>query len=155
MAKKLVRSRTDTMLGGVCGGLGEYFNVDPVLVRLLFVLFAAFGGAGIPVYIALWLVVPEETQGQSKPWPDRVRDGAEEIAERARHIGDEVRRSSDTPSPAVAFLVGAVLVAAGVAFLLRNLGISWMRWVHMGTLWPIVPIVVGLVFLWRWLKGGD
>ena len=155
MAKKLYRSRSDSMLGGVCGGLAEYFDIDPVLVRLLFVVFAAFGGAGVPVYIVLWLIVPEGPETAEKPWPDRVRDGAEEMADRARHIGAEVRRSSDTPSPAFAFLIGAVLVVAGFAFLLRNLGVSWMRWVHTGTLWPLVPIVVGLVFLWRWLKGGD
>jgi phage shock protein C len=60
MAKKLYRSRTDSMIAGVCGGLGAYFNVDPTIIRVLFVLSFLFSGAGILVYLALWLIVPQE-----------------------------------------------------------------------------------------------
>lgn len=59
-ARKLYRSRTDRTVGGVCGGLGEYFGVDSTLVRLLFVIFALAGGPGLLAYIILLLVVPEE-----------------------------------------------------------------------------------------------
>ena len=45
-----------------------------------------------------------------------------------------------------------LLIALGLAFLLRNLGVVWMRWLGFGLLWPIVPILIGLAFLWRWLK---
>lgn len=57
--KRLTRSRTNRMLGGVCGGLGEYFNIDPTVIRLVFVsLF--FLGAGFPVlgYLLLWIIIP-------------------------------------------------------------------------------------------------
>jgi len=155
MAKKLYRSRTDSMLGGVCGGLAEYFDIDPVLARLLFVLFAAVGGAGVPVYIVLWLIVPEGPESSTKPWQERVRDGADEIADRARKLGSDVRQSSDKPAPGMAFLVGAFLVLIGVGFLLRNLGFPWMNWINFGILWPIIPIVVGIAFLWRWIKGEE
>lgn len=56
--KRLYRSRTDSKIAGVCGGLGEYFNIDPVWVRLLFVLFFFAGGSALLVYIICWLVVP-------------------------------------------------------------------------------------------------
>lgn len=55
--KKLYRSGNDRILGGVCGGLGEYFNVDPTLIRLVFVLLA-FNGGGILLYLVAWLIVP-------------------------------------------------------------------------------------------------
>jgi len=57
---RLYRSRTDRMLAGVAGGIAKYFNVDPTLVRLLFVLFALAGGPGLLVYIILWIIMPVE-----------------------------------------------------------------------------------------------
>ena len=61
--KKLERSTTDKMLAGVAGGLAKYFNIDTVLVRVLFVIFALAGGPGLLVYIILWIVMPEEPLG--------------------------------------------------------------------------------------------
>ena len=58
MAKKLYRSRTDRMIGGVCGGLADYFDLDPVIVRLAMVFFA-FWGAGFLAYIVGWIMIPE------------------------------------------------------------------------------------------------
>lgn len=57
--KKLVRSQDDRMLFGVCGGLAEYLNIDPVLVRLFFVLLALSTGWGFIVYILLAILMPE------------------------------------------------------------------------------------------------
>ncbi|MDY7104850.1 MAG: PspC domain-containing protein [Actinomycetota bacterium] len=57
--RRLTRSRSDRMLGGVCGGLGEYFAIDPVIVRLAMAVFALAGGGGIAVYLVAWLIVPE------------------------------------------------------------------------------------------------
>ncbi len=53
MKTRLYRSRTDSMLGGVCGGLGPYLGVDPVLIRLFFVLLTVGGGAGALIYFVL------------------------------------------------------------------------------------------------------
>lgn len=59
--KKLYRSRTEHQIAGVCGGLAEYFNFDPTIIRLLFVLgFFLTGSATFWVYLVLWLVVPEQ-----------------------------------------------------------------------------------------------
>jgi len=57
--KRLHRSRTQRMIAGVCGGIGEYFEVDPTLVRLAWILFGLLGGAGVLAYIIAWLIVPE------------------------------------------------------------------------------------------------
>jgi phage shock protein C len=59
--KKLYRSRSSRMISGVCGGLAEYLNLDPVVVRLIFVITAIFGASiGFWVYIIMWIAVPEQ-----------------------------------------------------------------------------------------------
>jgi phage shock protein PspC (stress-responsive transcriptional regulator) len=57
--KRLYRSRTDKMLGGVCGGLGEYLGVDPTIIRLVLILLVLAYGTGILFYIIAWLVIPK------------------------------------------------------------------------------------------------
>jgi phage shock protein C len=58
--KRLYRSRKEQMVAGICGGIAEYFAVDPTIVRLVFVLLALLGGPGLLIYIVLWIVIPEE-----------------------------------------------------------------------------------------------
>lgn len=58
--RKLYRSRTNRMVAGVAGGLGEYFGIDPTLVRLAFVFTALAGGPGLIAYIIMMIVIPEE-----------------------------------------------------------------------------------------------
>ncbi|MCK9203527.1 MAG: PspC domain-containing protein [Bacteroidales bacterium] len=58
--KRLYRSKTDRMIGGVCGGLGKYFNLDPVLMRLFWVILFFCGGVGFLAYIIAWIIMPEE-----------------------------------------------------------------------------------------------
>jgi phage shock protein C len=60
--KKLYRSRKNKVLGGVCGGLGEYFDIDPSLIRLLWVVVFLMGGSGLLIYIIFWIVLPEEKE---------------------------------------------------------------------------------------------
>src|SRR5579859_3792873 len=58
--RRFVRTRRGRMIGGVCSGLGSYFDVDPLLIRIAFVGLAIFAGVGLPVYLAILLLVPEE-----------------------------------------------------------------------------------------------
>jgi phage shock protein C len=58
--RKLYRSRTDRKLAGVCGGLAQYFNMDATLIRVLFVVLAVLGGSGLVIYLAMWIIVPNE-----------------------------------------------------------------------------------------------
>jgi phage shock protein C len=58
MSKRLYRSRDDKIIAGVCGGLAEYFGVDPVLVRVIVVIITLMGGSGVLAYLLLWLLVP-------------------------------------------------------------------------------------------------
>lgn len=62
MDKRLYRSRENRMLGGICGGIAEYFNNDPTLVRLGWVLFCALGGSGFIAYIIAAIIMPEQPE---------------------------------------------------------------------------------------------
>ncbi len=61
MEKKLYRSESDRMVGGVCGGLAEYFSIDSTIVRLIFVLIGVYGRTGLALYIILWIVIPTQS----------------------------------------------------------------------------------------------
>ena len=67
--KKLHRIVEDRKIAGVCGGLGDYFDLDPVFVRLFFLMSLLFGGLGAVVYVILWIMVPEMTGAQGEPRP--------------------------------------------------------------------------------------
>jgi len=59
--KKLYRKSNSRVIGGVCAGLGDYFNLDKVLIRLIWALTVAFAGVGILAYLIAWIVIPEDT----------------------------------------------------------------------------------------------
>lgn len=60
MEKKLYLSDTNRKIGGVCGGVGEYFDVDSTLIRLLWVIFSLMGGTGLLAYIIAWAIIPQK-----------------------------------------------------------------------------------------------
>ena len=70
--KRLYRSRDERWLAGICGGLGNYFGLDPTLIRALFVLFGLVVGGGLLLYIILWIIIPLE--------PDPAALQIEEVA---------------------------------------------------------------------------
>ena len=82
MKKRLYRSRSDRMIWGVCGGLAEYFSIDPTIVRIIAVLSLFLNGAGILAYIILAIVVPIESSEATTP-KDVVEENVAEIKEAA------------------------------------------------------------------------
>jgi phage shock protein C len=83
--QRLMRSRTDKIIAGVAGGIGQYLAVDPVLVRLAFVALA-FTGVGVLLYPVLWLIMPIE--GGTRATRNQAFD---EMRQQAQRVGDEVR----------------------------------------------------------------
>ena len=63
--KKLFRSRDNKVIGGVCGGLGEYFGIDPVILRIIFVVMIFVHGAGLLAYLIAWLCMPKRREGNN------------------------------------------------------------------------------------------
>jgi len=64
---KLYRSSREKMLGGVCGGLADFFGLDVTVIRLIFVLMAILGGHGVLIYLLLWIIAPQESLGVVPP----------------------------------------------------------------------------------------
>jgi len=157
MEKRLYRSRTDRMIWGVCGGLAKYFNVDPTLVRVVFVLLVLMSsGIGIIAYIILAIVVPLEGSKSATP-REVVRENVEEMKESATEFGKEVQATfggerTGEAKPEVkervnraGIFFGVLLIVLGALFLLNTFNIfNWLNWGH---LWPLVLVAIGLIII--------
>jgi phage shock protein C len=94
MQPRLMRSRTEVIIAGVCGGLAEYFAIDPVIVRLIFVLVTLTSGIGLLVYPILWMVMPRAgaTASGAQLFPhdaDEWRRRAQAFGEEASQVGQQ------------------------------------------------------------------
>ncbi|MEW6033703.1 MAG: PspC domain-containing protein [Chloroflexota bacterium] len=144
MAKRFYRSTTERKIWGVCGGLADYFAMDPTLVRVIFVVLVFVSGIGILLYILLAIAAPSagpasESSGSSQP---AAPSGSTQQEERE---APEYGRRSGT------LLVGAILVAVGIILLLSNLNLAW--WLRWGIIGPLILIALGLMlFLGRGRK---
>lgn len=140
MQRRLYRSRRDRVVFGVAGGLGKYFDVDPVLIRVAFVAFAFVSGIGILAYIILAIVAPLEPIGADSPGPTVGEGRAGNPPVQSEGVQD---RSGRWQGRSIA---GLVLVIVGVFFLLGQFGLWWWRW-GWGVLWPLVLIGLGLFII--------
>jgi phage shock protein C len=66
MKKRIYRSRKEKLVGGVCGGISNYFDVDPVLIRLIFLALLLIGGYTVLAYIIAWIIIPNEPKLEPK-----------------------------------------------------------------------------------------
>lgn len=90
--KRLFRSRTNKVIAGVCGGLGEYFSIDATIIRLIFVISVVVWGTGIIVYLVMMIVMPLEGAKEAEPnIGARVRESAEEIKQTAKKIASDFK----------------------------------------------------------------
>ncbi len=122
---------SNRVLGGVCSGLAESLHVDPLWIRLAFVVLALIQGGGILVYLVLWIVMPERPADGAPP-----RRGLDELAASAGRIWGG--------STNAALWTGIVLIGAGIILLAANSGL--VRW---EVLWPVIVIVLGGLLLAR------
>lgn len=133
--KSLCRSETNKVIAGVCAGMAEFFDLDPVIVRLIFVSVTLLGGSGVFLYLILWIVIPSESQ-IGKQSDEYVKDNLEEIKMKAKSVSSGKDRN---------ILAGIILLVLGTSFLLNNFGI--VSPVLVSKLWPIVLIIVGVILL--------
>jgi len=137
--KKLYRSETNRVLAGVAGGLGEYFQIDPTLIRLLFVLLTIFGGGGVLVYIILWILIPNENSVNNDS-DENIKKNTEEFKAKAKNFAEGFKGMSVESSPRNWF--GFIIIVLGLLFLLDNLG--FLRF-HL--FWPVLLIALGFFLL--------
>jgi phage shock protein C len=144
MNQRLKRSRTERILGGVCGGLARWLGIDPIFVRLLFVVLAAASGSGVGIYILLWIIIPEEGMADSVS-----------ISERARDMGGDVQSVFSKPNPKMYQYLGIGLIVLGGIIFLEKLNLPWLGWFSDNLIWALLIIVAGVALLVRALRGGD
>jgi phage shock protein PspC (stress-responsive transcriptional regulator) len=123
--KKFRRKAKGKVLGGVCAGLADYFNIDVSLIRLAMVLLALADGLGILFYILAWIVVPEE-DGEEKKEEGKVEEQS---------------------SPKVQVVGGVFLVLLGLYFLVKN---YFGLFLPFDKVWPLFLIILGV---WVIVKG--
>lgn len=128
---RLYRSNIDKVIGGVSGGLGDYMNIDPVIIRIIFVLLAVFGGSGVLVYIIMWIVIPARpyTFGTNVPDEEEIKVEAEPVVS---------QRKTNT-----SLVAGMVMIAFGLLFLADQLIPNY----HLWDFWPVMLIVAGVLIM--------
>lgn len=127
MTDKLRRSSTNRIIAGICGGLGEYFNIDPTIVRLVFVVLTIWGGLSILIYISLFIIMPESGSG-----PIKVSDTPRRHMEMRHWIGGGL------------ILFGAVMLADTI----NNVYGVFPSLQLSSVVWPLVVIYLGVWFLY-------
>lgn len=138
---KLYRSLSNRMIGGVCGGLGTYVNIDPIFIRLLFVLLLFGSDFGFILYLLLWIIIPEE--GGAYGFQE------DSIGDRVKSMGNDIQQAVTQPHPQAGLILGAGLIIIGGILFLNRLNLSWLSWMNFDILWPILLIVGGIVLLLR------
>ena len=142
MPRRLTRDTRQGMVAGVAAGFGDYLDVDPVLVRLGFVLLSFVQGLGVLFYLACWFVVPRRDvlladQPSTGSGFAAVRDAGAQLAAEARAA------SPDATSAQLA--VGSLLVLLGSLLLAHNLDwLHWPHWMRFEVLWPLLLVALGL-----------
>lgn len=132
-SKKIYRSLNNRWIAGVCAGFAEYLNIDPLIVRLLFILMLLIGGSGFLFYIIAWIIIPVNPLQTSS------------------------EKRYDTSS-----IIGFLLVLLGIFFLLENLDIiriselfEWWNFFSWGIVGSLLLIVIGLFLIFRQNKKAE
>ena len=144
MKNRLYRSETNRTIAGVCGGLGEFLGIDPLIIRIFFILWTILGQASVLVYFILWVVIPNKS----------VSDAGEtfksdELGSRFSQMGRELSEVARQPSQQLITYAGVGLIGWGIYYLLRNFGFPWLNWDFSFYLWPALLIIAGAVVLFR------
>ena len=145
-AHRLHRSSDDKIFVGIAGGMAEYFDIDPVFVRLAWALVAVLsGGVAIIVYLAMAFIVPSQQTDADHSEPSSTDEDAADEFEPAREGERRTRRTR------TAFIAGIMLIVVGFLFLFSNLG--WFGNIRWEIVWPVAMIVIGLAVLVSRLRG--
>ncbi|MDP3464059.1 MAG: PspC domain-containing protein [Bacteroidales bacterium] len=149
--RSLKRSLNNRVIAGVCSGIADYFRMDPVIVRLIFVLLIIFGGGGLLVYIILWIVLPDDlpyvynfnkAADQNNPHPEASENQQESNATGTINVQAEnnvfIKKKKNGQ-----LLTGLILIGLGLIFLLAALLPNF----NYADFWPLLIIILGIVIL--------
>lgn len=144
--KKLYRNQHNKVIGGVASGLADYFEVDVVIFRLIFVLLALVGGGGVLGYIILWIVVPSNPQqhqyqyanaGTSEQTPPETENSEKKSSEE-----QNTHPEADKNGRNAGLTAGVILIFIGLFFLATHM----IPWFNFHDFWPLL-LIIGGVFI--------
>ncbi|WP_207706879.1 PspC domain-containing protein [Alkaliphilus pronyensis] len=144
MGKRLYLSR-DKQLAGVCGGIAEYINVDPTIVRLLWVIFTLTGGVGLIVYIIAAIIMSERPKSNSNSIDVEYEEVDTTNSYNDNEGANEPLKDEKSRSDNNNFIIGLGLIIAGGIMFSRN--IFGFHWINLKVFWPAVLIAIGLYVL--------
>lgn len=165
---RLYRTVQGRVIGGVAGGLADFFGMDPTIVRLLFILLVIFGGSGILIYVILWIILPERniysTFSQfTNPPPSSSAGDASGIGETFEGFDQGKTHYADKEPITVtaevqqrkkmegSLIGGVILIVIGSLFLIEK----FIPRINFGDLWPIVLIAIGLILIFGSIPKGN
>lgn len=141
--KKLYRSKSDRIIAGVCGGLGDYFEIDSIFFRVAFVLAAFFGGSGILIYLILALVIPEAENSDNDKSPKSTQPTKEFNNNLQANINNMAEEKIGQVKKGKLW-GGVFLIFLGLLFLLDSF---IPKTFSFDKLWPLILIVIGVLVL--------
>jgi phage shock protein PspC (stress-responsive transcriptional regulator) len=165
---RLYRSVQGRVIGGVAGGLADFFGMDPTIVRLIFVLLVIFGGSGVLLYVVLWIILPERniysTFNQfTTPPPSAAPGDASGIGETFEGFNQEkTYYAANEPITSAtevqqrkkiegSLIGGVILIVIGSLFLIEK----FIPRINFGDLWPVVLIAIGLILIFGSIPRGN
>ena len=149
MAKRIYRSRKNCWIVGICGGIAEYFDIDPILVRIIAVCTISLNGLGLIAYIIAWILIPQNPEPLAKEEISEKKGGLGKMKEKAekvaQEIGEGIRGSSERTEGKrrSRWIGGLILIFLGLLFLARN----FFHWFDLGKLWPLILVIIGLAVM--------
>ncbi len=138
--ERLYRSSTEKVIGGVAGGLSDYFDIDVVLARVIFVLLALFGGGGVLIYIVMWIIIPEQKNINTGYTNSQNTGGT---SSQGGTNNDIVVKPGNSKPSNTGLIAGVILILMGVLFL----GDRLFPWYNLADLWPLLLVVVGIIMI--------
>lgn len=140
MDSKLYRSRRKRIFGGVGGGLGDYFDIDPILIRIIFVVLTLINGIGILLYIILWIIVPEESfESAYSINPEKRMDENKQRVEEKLYNEYKKSRGNGVRT------FGIILIVLGsMVFLIKI-----VPQLYFSDIYPILFILIGGALIWK------
>jgi phage shock protein PspC (stress-responsive transcriptional regulator) len=172
---RLYRIVNGRVIGGVAGGIAEYFNIDPTIVRILFVLLTIFGGGGVLIYLVMWIAVPEKysiyppftnfNRTESSGTTDYKTSGSGSFDNTSGSTGSTGRGETytgytpgsvppkmKTDTPPVpnsgldgSLIAGIILIIMGGFFLVER----FVPAINFSDFWPLLIIVIGLFLIFK------
>lgn len=149
--RRLYKSKKNKTIAGVCGGIAEYFDIDPVVVRLIFILFLFIGGSAIIAYIIGAIIMPNPPEEHVESTDNDTKAPSKKPSTKTVQ-----KEPAPVPSPASrskpSLIIGIILVLVGAYFLMGNLPFLrqyywWFRWHLRDFFVPGIFIVIGIILL--------